>query len=118
MALLKVNGVAIKAPSSMSFGIQDISAPDAGRGQDLTMYKGKLGQKQTIQLGWNMVTPVEAAAILTAFDPEYFNVTYTDPKTNATVTKEFYCGDRSAPIQQWNVNNKYFNSITFNIIER
>ena len=118
MAMFKVDGADIRDPSAVTFGIQDISAADAGRGADLTMYKGRLGQKQTIQLVWNNISPADTAAILTAFDPEYFNVTYTDPKLNATVTKSFYAGDRSAPVQQWFSGGKLFSSRSMSLMMR
>ena len=53
---LRVNGVAIKCPSSFSFGLQDISSPDAGRTQDTLMHKERVGQKVKLELSWNGLT--------------------------------------------------------------
>lgn len=109
-------------PSEMSFGIQDISDPDAGRDASLQMWKGRIGQKMSIALGWNNPTPAQTAAILTAFDQEYFWLKFTDPKTNTVVTKQFYAGDRSAPVQQWFIRNghdmKAYSKVSFTVIER
>ena len=118
MAMITVGSTVIKDPSAMTWGLQDISASDAGRGSDLKMYKGKKGQKVTYALEWWAPTPAEASAILTAFDPEYITVTIHDPKTNANITKEFYVSDRTAPYQMWTTNNKMFSKISFTIIER
>lgn len=78
MAMISVNGTAIKTPSSFSWGLQDVSDSASGRTQDTIMHKNRVGQKRKIALGWNNPTKEEAAAILQAFNPEYINVTYPD----------------------------------------
>lgn len=118
MAMLVVDGVPIKEPSEMTYGLQDVSSSDAGRTQDTIMHKNRVGQKVTLGLSWSMPTPDETAAILQAFDPEYFHVTYHDAKLNALVTREFYAGDKTAPVHIWSVNRKYYKTVSFNIIER
>ena len=118
MAMLVVDGVPIKEPSEMTYGLQDVSASNAGRTQDTIMWKNRVGQKVTLGLAWSMTTPEETAEILQAFDPEYIMVTYHDAKLNRKVTKEFYSGDKTAPVHIWSVNRKYYNKISFNIIER
>lgn len=118
MAMLLVDGVEIKDPSEMTYGLQDVDSAGSGRTQDGYMHRDRVAQKVKISLSWSMTTPEETAAILQAFDPEYINVTYPDAKLNAVVTREFYAGDKSCPVQIWTVNSKYYNKITFNIIER
>lgn len=124
MTMLWVDGKAISPdPSSMSWGLQDISASDAGRVQDAgnTMYKMRTSQKVKIDLEWTMPTSAQAAAILQAFNPEYISVTYFDAMANAFQTKEFYVGDRSAPMKWYNLGGNKgtrFSTLSFNIIER
>ena len=118
MAMLVVDGVPIKEPSEMTYGLQDISASDAGRTQDTKMWKNRVGQKVKLNLAWSMPTPEETAAIMQAFDPEYFFVTYHDAKLNQKVTREFYAGDKTAPVHHWYVNDKRYTRVSFNIIER
>lgn len=118
MSMLLVNGVAVKDPSVFTWGLNDISASDAGRTNDLLMHKARLGQKRTISLEWAMPTPAEAAAILTAFNPEYIDVTYPDAMSNTNETRTFYVSDRSAPMQQWFIGGQRYSKISFNIIER
>lgn len=118
MAFLLVNGVPVKTPSKYHPVLQDISASDAGRTDDMVMHKNRVGQKWKISLAWNGTTPEETASILQAFDPEYFMVTFINPKTNSTETREFYSGDRSAPMKQWFVGGKLYEQISFDIIER
>lgn len=116
--MITVDGVKIKTPSSLTWGLQDISASDAGRTDDTIMHKNKVGQKVTLDLSWSGTTPEETSAILKAFDPEYFKVTYWDAKDGKMETRTFYAGDRKAPVKIWTVNQKRYESVSFNIIER
>ena len=116
--MLVVDGVKIKSPSSLSWGKQDISASDAGRTDDTIMHKNKVGEKRTLDLSWSGTTPQEASAILKAFAPEYFQVTYWDVENCRMETRRFYSGDKKAPVKIWTVNQKRYESISFNIIER
>lgn len=116
--MLQVDGTTVKAPSAMTWGLQDVSAPDAGRDLSGTMYKGRIGYARTLALEWWMPTPEEAAAILQAFLPEYVQITYYDALLNAERTAEFYTGDKSAPVQQWFVGGKRYSKISFTAIER
>lgn len=108
-------------PSKCEWGLQDISAHDSGRVEDenALMYKNRMAQKVTLGLEWVAVSDADAATILTAFDPEYFSVTYHDPKANSNLTKTFYCGDRKAMTYWWVDSAGFtYQNIAFNIIER
>lgn len=110
----------IKAPSYFQWGLEDNSASDAGRVQDEndTMYKNRTSQKRKISLSWTGTTKEETAEILQAFNPEYIFVKYPDAMSGEDEIREFYVGSRSAPLKLWNANNKYYSSLSFNIIER
>lgn len=116
--MIYVDGVAVKDPSTFTWGLQDISDKDAGRTQDTIMHKNRIGQKRKISLGWNNATKEEAARILTLFDKEYIKVKYPDAKSGKDETRTFYVGDRSAPVKYWMVGMKRYSSISFEIIER
>ena len=117
MIVIKING-RVFDPSKMSFGYQDVSASDAGRDQAGTMYKMAIAQKITIELEWWCPSREETARILTAVKPEYFPVTFVNPETNTAVTKTFYCGDRTAPVQMWGDARQFYSSVKFKLIER
>lgn len=116
--LLVDNEALAKEPSEMSFGFQPFSGPDAGRDSTGYMWANIKGTKITISLGWINTTPAETKDILSKFAPEYINVTFIDPRTDAEVTKEFYTGAKTAPIRIWAVGLKRYQKISFNIIER
>lgn len=52
------------------------------------------------------------------FAPEYVNVTYWDAEDGKWETRVFYTGDKKAPVKIWTVNQKRYESVSFNIIER
>ena len=113
----QVDGVDRPFPSKFGWSLQDVSAADSGRTQDGFMHKKRVTQKEKIALEWLGCTPEDAATILSAFNPEYFNVTYRCPLSNTIVTKEFYRGDASAPYYWW-VDGGRHENVAFNIIER
>lgn len=116
--MIKVDGVAIKTPSTFDWSINDVSTGDAGRTQDGLMHKNRVTRKRKIVLKWTNPTPNEAAAILSAFSKEYFNVNYFDPLDKKKETRTFYSGDQSAPFKVWTVSNKRYSEVSFDIIER
>lgn len=114
------NLIDVPCPSGFQWGLQDISDSDAGRVQDEndTMYKNRTSQKRKISLTWNGLRPPAVALILQAVNTEYFFVEYPDALSGETEVREFYCGDRSAPMKIWNVQNKMYSQLSFNIVER
>lgn len=118
MAMILIDGVAVKTPSSFSWGLQDISGSDSGRTQDTVMHKNRIAQKRQISLSWTAPTPQEVSAILKAFNPEYVSVTYPDAMSGTDETRTFYVGDRSAPVKIWTIGNKRYENVSFELIER
>lgn len=111
----------IPAPSSYVWKLEDTSAADAGRTEDGVMHKKRIGQVVGIELSWQNVTTAVAHTILTAFNPEYVNVTYIDPligtsSNGYTATVNFYVGNRSAPM--YNSKLGLWSNISFNLIDR
>lgn len=106
----------VKCPSSYTYRLQDVSAPGAGRTEDMEMQKMRLGQKVKIDLEWAACTTAELSAILQAFNPEYVSVEFLDPYANGFSTKTFYVGDRASPL--YNATNGLWEKVSFNIIER
>ena len=103
-------------PSTAKVSYNDVSSPDAGRTLDGIMHKERIGTCVKIEMKWNYINSTTAQAILAAFQPEYINVQYFDPRTATTKTKTFYSGDRGAGV--YNSALDLFESITVNIIEQ
>ena len=114
-----VDGVEMPCPSKFDISYNDVSAPDSGRTLDAVMWKNRVAQKVSISLEWKGKNDEDTATILTAFDPEYVDLTYHDAKTNSNVTKTFYTGDRKGSTYWWNDDGEFtYSSIAFDIIER
>jgi len=111
-----VDGVSVLCPASYTYKLSDISDADAGRTEDTTMDKMRIGQAVHLELSWNALTWAEASSVLRAFNPEYINVTYMDALSGTWRTSQFYVGDRSAPM--YNAQVGLWSNISFNIIER
>lgn len=109
-------------PSSLEWGLQDISAGDAGRVQDdiNTMYKMRTSQKRTLMFTWTLPTQEQTTEILRAFNPEYVFVRYYDPLDGDLNIREFYTGNKKAPFKWYNLPEKgtRFTTLSFDIIER
>lgn len=114
-----VDGKFVPSPSSPSgyqWSLQDVSASDAGRTEDALMHKKRIAQKVKLQLSWQNIPTEKASIILNAFDPEYIEVCYLDPKVGGYVTKTFYVGDRTTPMYNSTLN--LWSNVSFNIIEQ
>ncbi len=110
-----VNGRQVPVPSTYEWELEDVSASDAGRTEDARMHKKRIRQAIKIKVTWDNVNTIESSEILKTFNPEYMQIVCLDPWKGGYVEKEFYIGNRSAPLLNgrtgtWN--------ISFNIIER
>jgi len=114
--ILKVNGVFIPDPSKLQWGIQSVSASNAGRSMDGKMHVELVTRKRKLELEWAGIDFAATAEILTAVKPETFDVTFWDAEENKNLTKTFYVGDRSAMVNSY-VEGQRRNDVKFNIIE-
>lgn len=106
----------VPSPSSYEYKLSDVSSADAGRTEDGLMHKLRIAQKVHLQLAWQNITTAQASTVLNAFNPEYIQVKYLDPKAGDVQTKIFYVGDRSVPA--YNTRMGLWSNVSFNIIEQ
>ena len=116
--MLKVDGVEMPCPSSFTWGLNDISASESGRTDDMLMHKNRVGQKRTLSVAWNGPAFSDASKIVQAVNPEYIEVTYPDLLIGDYTTKTFYVGDRTSPFKCWWSGNKRMEVLSFDFIER
>ena len=83
--------------------LEDASASDAGRTEDVT-------------LKFSGLSIANASKILKMFNPEYITVKYLNMLEGGYVTKEFYVGNRSAPLYNSSLN--VVDNVTFKIVAR
>ena len=106
----------LPCPTGYTWKLSDVSASDAGRTEDALMHKKLITQKRHLELEWQNVTRDQAAAVIQAFNSEYFSVTYWDILDNGYRTDTFYSGDRESPM--YNMALGVQSSVKFNIIEQ
>lgn len=111
-----VDGITVPCPSKYQWLLEDISKSDAGRTEDGTMDKGRIGQVVGIELEWRYIDTATVSEILNRFNPEYIFVNYLDPMIGGFTTKEFYVGNRSAPM--YNAELDLWENVSFKIIAR
>lgn len=116
--MITVDGVEMPCPSTFDWNLQDISAGESGRTDDVLMHKNRVGQKRKIKLAWIAKDWQTTAKILQAFNPEYINVRYPDMMAGSYQTRTFYVSDRASPVKHWLVGRKLIERISFDIIER
>ena len=114
--ILKVNGQFIPDPSELQWGIQSVSASNAGRSMDGEMHVELVTRKIKLELKWKGIDFNATAEILKAVNPETFIVEYWDALENKMVPKRFYVGDRSAMVNSY-VEGQRRCDVAFNIIE-
>lgn len=104
-------------PSSYEVTVIDVSSPDAGRTEDTAMHKMRIGQSLRIDVEWSYPTRTDCAYVMTAFNAEYMNITFIDPRVaSGFVTKRFYVGDRKMPL--WNSYHSRWENLSFGIIQQ
>lgn len=115
-----VNIVPYIAYDGLSYQLADIDDPETGRMMDGTMRRGKIADKEKwkIKCRTNLTT-AEMYTVISAISSQYVSVTYLSPKTNTTVTKTMYVGDRTAAhcIERSN-GTILWKDLSFSLIER
>lgn len=95
MALLKINEIALPAPTVLQPGIQDLDSEDGtGRNQTGTMFRDRIAVKRTVHCEWGVLSRSEMAELLTAMSSPSFPLTYPDPQLGDLNTITAYVGNR------------------------
>lgn len=116
--MLKINGVAIAAPSVFKVDISDLDG-EAGRNARGNLIRDRVAVKRKLECEWGPLENSEISTLLQAVKDEFFQVTYPDPMTGNNQTKTFYVGDRSAPaLYQDNNGKMLWHGLNMNLIER
>lgn len=117
---LTINGVQVKPPKSMGFGLMDLD------GESTRNAAGKLVRDvirkgiRKIDLEWGPLSDSEISSILNSVSDSFFSVTYPDALTGGQQTRTFYVGDRTAPSYSWNDVYKAlkWEGLSMNLIEQ
>jgi len=100
----------------------DIDGANAGRTISGLMIRDRIATKDKIKVTCRPLTTEELTTVLTALEPEYLSVSYTNPRTGSSVTKTMYCS--SVPVafslcrDSNATTNDLWGGIAFSLIER
>lgn len=107
--------IEIKQPR-VEWALQDLSAKSAGRTEDNTMQKKRIGQVEKLTLTWKYLRTPELSKILQLFNNEYVEIEYFSPLTGFYQNRVFYTGDRKAvPL---NYKHGAWESLSFSVTSR
>ena len=107
--IIAVDGASVPCPSLYTYIKEDVSNSKAGRTQDISMHKNRIGAVIGLELEWNNIPIEEVHDIMTAFAPEYVTVKYLDPYKGTalngfTNTQTFFTGNQQAPCYNTTLN--------------
>lgn len=118
MAMLKINGVEMPAPSAMKVQIFDVSAT-ADRSASGRMIIDRVGTKRKLELSWAHLTGAQLASLLSAVNQKtFFTAAYPDPQTGGVRAMVCYCGDRTTGVLRMEDGKPVWTDIEMNWIER
>lgn len=97
-----IDGNKVKTPKELSVSIQTLDSGSSGRNANGTMVRDIIAKKTKLDVKWGPLNISEVSLILRLIDRPSFSIRYFDPQEGGMLTKQFYCGDRSAPVYSWN----------------
>jgi hypothetical protein len=121
MPLIRVNSTNFPEPSTYEVGIMDIVFDSKRDANGLLIVEYKNIKKYKIELGWKYLTTQQYSIVLNSFSSFFFDVTFHDPASGSTITRNFYVGDRNAGLFKYNIGLNQivgWTDIKFNFIER
>ncbi|WP_346848479.1 DUF6711 family protein [uncultured Clostridium sp.] len=114
--MLKINGVAIAAPSAYEVTIQDLDG-ESNRVAAGYMIRDRIAVKRKINLEWPPLSQMEISTLLNSVSSVFFTVTFPDPQ-QGMITKTMYVGDRTAPAYQYKNGEVKWSGLKMNFIEK
>lgn len=97
MDIIKIGGVTIPHPSTISIGMQDLDSPDSTRNELGFLQRDRIrAGVYKVSLGFITKTGPEIATIESMISPASIEVTF--PDSSGMITKTMYVGDRTKNI--------------------
>ena len=107
----------LPVPGAMTYGLQDISAANAGRTESTKMMKDRIGKAPKIELTYNNQYTDTITTALSLVKNEYIYILYQDLENGGEYAYgEFYRGDVTA--QVYNGVLDIWSSTKFSLIKR
>ena len=107
------------AEGGIKWSRNDIDAPNSGRDtQDGLMHRARVAIKARLDCTCRPLSQSELSTVLTTIQPEWLQVQYHDPTTNATVTKKMYSNNIPASFLIMRGTTQYWTGVTVPLVEQ
>lgn len=111
------NGVFVElpTPTGLEVQVEDVSRSDAGRTEDVTMHKNRIGRTARFDVSYKNTNTEKVTTALTLVKPEYFSTIYMDLELGGVyVCAPMYRGNPKASV--YNGANDIWSNCAFPII--
>ena len=117
MAMLKIGNVDTPEPAKYNVTLQDIDSENTQRTEAGTQNRDRVrGGVYKITVMWK-VGDSDLKKITSAVAPASLSVTFYDPTTGTTPTKDMYCGDRSGELRFYKPDGASLWELSLSLIE-
>ena len=120
MALIAIDGVELPSPTTYEFEFSDMDTEKTGRDLNFKLQRSrKRARVYSLSVSWDCLTIEDLNTIVTATDPEFFEVTLLDMVSGQFVTKTMYAGNRKVTAKMAQTDGvDTVGSISFKLIEQ
>lgn len=117
--MLKIKGVVIKEPTSLSVSPEKIWASNTGRGDNGKMVGDIIAIKMTLKIEWGILSAEEIQRIDEMISEPFFEVTFLNPrKGNQEETRTFYAGTPTYPVYSYVKGYPEYKGVGVDLIEQ
>lgn len=116
MAVLTVNGAAVKAPSELKVMLTEVGSGGV-RSASGALVTDVVAVKRRLSLRWAHLTPAELGALLGELGGAYFTAVYPDPGSGMR-TAQFRAGDISCGVLRMDGGQPVWTDVTMEWSER
>lgn len=116
MAMLKVNGAAVPAPTALKVTVFDV-ASDISRNAAGNAVMDLRAVKRKLQLSWAHMNGADFATMLNEMNG-FFEVDYPDPQSGGSRKMNCYCSEREAGILRMDAGNAVWTDVKMEWTER
>ena len=116
MAVLTVNGAAVKSPSELKVSVFEVGSGEL-RSASGALVKDVVAKKRRLSLRWAHLAPSELGALLRQVGGAQFSAVYPDPEDGLR-TAQFCCGEASAGVLRVDGGSPVWTDVQMEWIER
>ena len=114
----EVNILPYVASDGLKYTRSDLDGENAGRTMDGVMHRDRIASKIRWDVTCKLLSAEELAVVLSLIEPEFVEVTFTDPMTGQPVTKTMYSNNIPTQLAFAHKAGSWWTNLTFPLIER